>query len=124
MIRVAAVLLVVYALMSMLRAVQIWGVSPAPMLLTVSIIALALAFGLWQLAGWAWWGTLIVLLFMLAWSAFGSFILLVTPEGRSVWLGLPTTPSVGLASILLELLILPLLLWPDARATVRPGAAV
>jgi hypothetical protein len=121
--RVAAMLLVVYAVISMARALQIWGVLPAPMLLTVSIIALPLAFGLWQRAGWAWWGTLIVLLFMLAWLALGSFILLVTTEGRSVLLGLLTTPSLALASIVLELLILILLLWPHARPAIHPGAA-
>jgi hypothetical protein len=93
------------------------------MLLAVSIIALPLAFGLWKGAGWAWWGTLLVLLLMLAWSALGSFVLLVTPEGRSVLLGLLATPSLALASIVLELLIVVLLLLLSARAAVHPGTA-
>jgi hypothetical protein len=123
MTRVAAILLIVYAGMLMARAVQIWGASPAPWLLAVSIIALPLAFGLWNRAGWAWWGTLIVLLLMLGWLAFFSFILLVTPEGRSVLLGILTTPSLGFASTALELVILILLLLPEVRAAVRSGAA-
>jgi hypothetical protein len=123
MTRVAAVLLVVYAGMSLTRAVQIWGVSPAPMLLAVSIIALPLAFGLWKAAGWAWWGTLLVLLLMLGWTALGSFVLLVTAEGRSVLSGLLTTPSLALASIVLELLIVILLLSPHGRAVLRVGTA-
>jgi hypothetical protein len=123
MTRIAAMLLVVYAGMLMARAVQIWGVSPAPWLLAVSIIVLPLAVGLWNRAGWAWWGTLIVLLLMLGWLVFFSFIMLVTSQGRSVLLGVLTTPSLGLASLALEVVILILLLLPEVRAGVRSGAA-
>jgi hypothetical protein len=123
MTRVVAVLVVVYAGISLTRAMQIWGVSPALMLLVVSIAALPLAFGLWKGAGWAWWGTLLVMLLMLGWTALGSFLLLVTSEGRSVLLGLLTTPSLALASIVLELLIVILLLSSYGRTSVLPRTA-
>jgi hypothetical protein len=123
MIRLAAVLLVVYAGISITRAVQIWGVSPAPLLLSVCIIAMPLAFGLWNDAAWAWWGTLTVLLIKLAWLALGSFVLLVTSAGRAVLLGLLTTPSLGLASTALAVLLLVLLLSPSGRPSRLPGAA-
>jgi len=122
MTRVAAVLLVVYAGMLLGRAAQIWGVSPAPRLMAVGAVALPLAIGLWKGARWAWWGTLMILLFMLGWLALGAFVLLVTPEGRSALLNLLTTPSPALASITLEFLILILLLVPSSRAAVRRRA--
>jgi hypothetical protein len=86
------------------------------MLLAVGAVALPLAIGLWRGARWAWWGTLTVLLLMLAWLAFFSFMMLVTPGGRSVLIGLLTTPGPALASFIIELLILILLLLPSSRA--------
>jgi hypothetical protein len=124
MTRVAAVLLVVYAGMLLSRAVHIWGVSPAPMLLAVGALALPLAIGLWKGARWGWWGTLMVLLWMLAWLGLGAFVLLVTPEGRSVLLGLLTTPSLALAWAAIDFLILILLLLPSSRAAVHRRAVV
>ncbi len=123
MTRVAAVLLVVYAGMLLTRAVQIWGTPPGPMLLAVSIISLPLAFGLWSGARWAWWGTLIVLVLMLSWLAIAGIMLVATSEGRAVLLALWTTPSLALSSTVLELVILILLLLPEGRAALRPGAA-
>jgi hypothetical protein len=95
------------------------------MLLAVGAVALPLALGLWRGARWAWWGTLAVLLLMLAWLAIFSFVMLVTPEGRSVLIGLLTTPDPALASpIIIEFLILILLLLPSSRAAFHRRALV
>jgi hypothetical protein len=118
----AAVLLILHAVFVITRAIQIWGVAPAPTLLVAGLLSLPLAIGLWNRARWAWWGTLIVLLFMLAQQALGAFVLLVTPEGRSVLLYLFTTPSLALGWTALEFLILILLLFPSSRAAVRRRA--
>jgi len=119
----AALLLVLDAVMLITRATQIWGDPPAGGMLSVGIIALPLAIGLWRGAPWAWWGTLIVLLFTLAYQGIGIFVLLITPEGRSVLQYLFTTPSLALASTAMEFLILILLLLPSGRAAFRRRAA-
>ena len=119
----AAVLLVVYAGLSLYRAAEIWRVSPAPLLLAVGVLALPLALGLWKGTLWAWWGTLAVLLLMLAWMAFFAFVMLLTSEGRQVLLGLLTSPSIALASTTIEVLILILLLLPSGRAAFGSRAA-
>ena len=116
-------LLVVYAGLSLYRGAEIWGVSPAPLLLAVGILALPLALGLWKGTLWAWWGTLAVLLLMLAWLAFFAFVMLVTSEGRQVLLALLTTPSIALASTTIEVLILILLLLPSGRSAFGNRAA-
>jgi hypothetical protein len=123
MTRIAAVFLVVYGGLLLTRGVQIWGAPPAPWLVTVAALSLPLAFGLWKGAGWAWWGTLLVLLLMLAWLAFFALIMLVTSEGRGVLQAVLTTPSLALASFVLELVIVILLLSPAGRAPIHSGAA-
>ena len=123
MTRVAAVLLVLYAGLLLTRATQIWGDTVSTRLATVGVISLPLAFGLWRGAGWAWWGTLVVLLLMLAWLAIFILMLSVTSEGRDVLKAVLTTPSLALASFVLEFVILVLLLLPAGRATVHTGAA-
>jgi hypothetical protein len=123
MMRVAAVLLVVYAGLLLIRAVQIWGAPPAPTLATVAALSLPLAFGLWRGAWWAWWGTLLVLLLMLGWLAVFALIMLATSEGRGVLQAVLSTPSLALASFVLELVIVVLLLLPGGRAEIHSGAA-
>jgi len=123
MTRVAAVLLVAYAGLLLTRAEQIWGAPPASWLASVAVISFPLALGLWRGAGWAWWGTLLVLLLMLGWLGIFVLMLSVTSEGRGVLQAVLTTPSLVLASFVLELVIVVLLLSPAGRAAVRAGAA-
>ena len=119
MTRVAAVLLVVYAGLLLTRAVQMWGAPPASALAIVAALSLPLAFGLWRGAGWAWWGTLLVLLLMLSWLGVFALMMLVTSEGRGVLQAVLSAPSLALASFVLELVILVLLLLPGRRAEIH-----
>jgi hypothetical protein len=123
MIRLTAVLLVLYAGLLLTRAMELREQTVSITLATVGIISLPLAFGLWWGAGWARLGTLVVLLLMIAWMAIFAVMMAGTSGGRGVLQAVLTTPSLALASLVLEVVILILLLVPNGRARVHPGAA-
>jgi hypothetical protein len=122
-IRVAAVLLVLYAGLLLTRAIQIWGDPGSVTLVIVGAVSLPLAFGLWKGTGWARWGTLVVLLLMIGQLAIFTFMLAVTSGGREVLQAVFTRPSLALAASVLDFVIVILLLLPSGHSAAHPGAA-
>jgi hypothetical protein len=122
-IRVAAVLLVLYAGLLIIRAMQIWGDPGSVTLAIAGVVSLPLAFGLWRGTGWARWGTLVVLLLMIGQLAIFTLIMSMTSRGREVLQGVFTTPSLALAASVLEFAIPILLLLPNGRSTAHHGPA-